>query len=573
MIGICSAELFTLNHNGASRIYWIDYPENSPAPAPLVISMHGRNQSLYTQIYQSQMSTFANPQNIAVVYPQGINTWGVPAWNSGVWWDNSVYDDVGYINALIDSVISNFAIDTNRIYAAGFSNGGFMAYDLACELTERIVAFGSVSGNFMKNSNQDCTCERDIPIMHIHGTEDPIVRYDPPTIDFSLTAIQAMEWWSIENNLTEQAYVELNDSVNIFTNSSTNSPAEFVHIQVEEGGHEWFDYDWGFHASEQLLNFFMQYSMTDFFDQSPILSSIENHQTNEDNPILIEVFSSSPSGSSISYFAQSDTSAMPVYMIDNFIAVGLEVNWNGVGNITVVASDENQLSDTTIFSVTVLPVNDSPTSFELIYPTLTDTIPISLDTDETIPFAWYKSIDADSEVSYKLSITIDFLGTSYTNDYEHISDTTHDISAYEYALLMTNLNLSEWNANYILEATDGEFTVFSDSGGFIFDNSSLSIENGIILEDFALFQNYPNPFNPITSINYNLPEDALVNITIFDMMGRIVKTLLSSSQEAGFKSVKWNATNDRNELVSAGLYIYLIQAGLYTDSKKMILVK
>tara|TARA_A100000164_G_scaffold229405_1_gene203489 strand:+ start:12 stop:965 length:954 start_codon:yes stop_codon:yes gene_type:complete len=317
----------------------------------------------------------------------------------------------------------------------------------------------------------------------------------------------------------------------------------------------------------------MQYSMTDFFDQSPILSSVENHQTNEDNPLLIEVFASSPSGSTISYFAQSDTSAMPVYMNDNLVAVGLEVNWNGVGNITVVASDENQLSDTTIFSVTVLPVNDTPTSFELIYPTLTDTIPISLDTDETIPFAWCKSIDVDSEVSYKLSITTDYLGTSYTNDYEDIIDTTYGVSAYEYALLMANLNLSKWNFNYILEATDGEFTVFSDSGGFIFDNSSLSLDNGIIPKDFALFQNYPNPFNPITFISYNLPQDVIVNITIYDMMGRIVKTLLNSSQKAGYKSIKWNATNNRNEPVSAGLYIYLIQAGLSTESKKMILVK
>ena len=573
MIGFCYGQLFELMHNGSSRIYWIDYPENSIEPTPLVISMHGRNQSLYSQIYQSEMSSFANPQNIAVVYPQGINSWGIPAWNTGVWWSNSYYDDVGHINALIDSVISNFAIDTNRIYAAGFSNGGFMAYDLACELPERIVAFGSVSGNFMKNSDQDCSCERDIPIMHIHGTSDPIVFYDPPTIDFSMTAIEAMEWWSIENNLTEQTYEELNNSVNIFTEFSLNSPAEFIHIQVEGGGHEWFDYDWGFHASEELLNFFMKYSMTDFFDQSPILSSIENHQTNEDSPLLIEVQASSPSGSSISYFAQSDTLAMPVYMVDNFVAVGLEANWNGTGNITVVAIDNDQLSDTTTFSVTVLPVNDTPADFELIYPTLTDTIPISVNTDETIPFTWGRSIDVDSEVSYKLSITLEYLGTSYTNDYEDISDTTYGVSAYEYAMLMTNLDLPKWNINYIVEANDGEFTVFSDTGDFVFDNSSLSIKNGIIPKAYTLFQNHPNPFNPITSLSYNLPEDVFVNITIYDMMGRVVKTLLNSSQKAGYKSIKWNATNNRNEPVSAGLYLYLIQAGLYTESKKMIFVK
>ena len=97
-----------------------------------------------------------------------IQTGGL-TWNVGAWWDNSEFDDVGYLNAVIDSVISNFAIDSNRIYACGMSTGGFMTYELACELSNRIVAFGSVAGNFRMNTDQDCTNEREIPIMHIHG--------------------------------------------------------------------------------------------------------------------------------------------------------------------------------------------------------------------------------------------------------------------------------------------------------------------------------------------------------------------------------------------------------------------
>ena len=92
-------------------------------------------------------------------------------------------------------------------------------------------------------------------------------------------------------------------------------------------------------------------------------------------------------------------------------------------------------------------------------------------------------------------------------------------------------------------------------------------------ETFKLSQNYPNPFNPITSLRYDLPEDGLVNITIYDMMGRVVKTLVNSSQTAGYKSVQWNATNDRNEPVSAGLYLYTIQTGEFRQTKKMVLIK
>ena len=90
---------------------------------------------------------------------------------------------------------------------------------------------------------------------------------------------------------------------------------------------------------------------------------------------------------------------------------------------------------------------------------------------------------------------------------------------------------------------------------------------------FYLFKNYPNPFNPVTSFRYDLPKDGLVNITIYDMMGRVVKTLVNSSQTAGYKSIRWNATNDRNEPVSAGLYLYTIQAGEFRQTKKMVLLK
>ena len=97
--------------------------------------------------------------------------------------------------------------------------------------------------------------------------------------------------------------------------------------------------------------------------------------------------------------------------------------------------------------------------------------------------------------------------------------------------------------------------------------------NHFVPKSFKLYQNYPNPFNPITSLRYDLPNNGLVNITIYDMMGRVVKTLVNGSQTAGFKSIQWNATNDRNEPLSAGLYLYTIQAGDFRQTKKMVLLK
>ena len=101
----------------------------------------------------------------------------------------------------------------------------------------------------------------------------------------------------------------------------------------------------------------------------------------------------------------------------------------------------------------------------------------------------------------------------------------------------------------------------------------VSIIDEILPITYNLHNAYPNPFNPITSLRYDLPQDGLVNITIYDMMGRKVKTLVNDSQTAGYKSIRWNATNDRNEPVSAGLYLYTIQAGDFRQTKKMVLLK
>ena len=107
---------------------------------------------------------------------------------------------------------------------------------------------------------------------------------------------------------------------------------------------------------------------------------------------------------------------------------------------------------------------------------------------------------------------------------------------------------------------------YSNSVGV--DNRSETFPQGFVLE-----QNFPNPFNPSTTLRYELPEDGLVNVTIYDMMGRHISTLVSSQQAAGYKSIQWNATNDFGKPVSAGVYLYQIQAGEFVQTKKMVLLK
>ena len=101
----------------------------------------------------------------------------------------------------------------------------------------------------------------------------------------------------------------------------------------------------------------------------------------------------------------------------------------------------------------------------------------------------------------------------------------------------------------------------------------VSIIDETLPVSYNLYNAYPNPFNPVTTLRYDLPEDGMVNITVHDMTGRVVKTLVNDHQTAGYRSTQWNATNDAGSPLSAGMYLYTIQAGDFRQTKKMVLLK
>ena len=104
-------------------------------------------------------------------------------------------------------------------------------------------------------------------------------------------------------------------------------------------------------------------------------------------------------------------------------------------------------------------------------------------------------------------------------------------------------------------------------------NLALNKDKTDIPFEFSLSQNYPNPFNPLTKIRYYLPKNSFVEITVHDMLGKVVKNLLKKQQNSGFKSIMWDGTNNKGTRVSGGIYIYSINAAAFRDTKKMILLK
>jgi flagellar hook assembly protein FlgD len=90
---------------------------------------------------------------------------------------------------------------------------------------------------------------------------------------------------------------------------------------------------------------------------------------------------------------------------------------------------------------------------------------------------------------------------------------------------------------------------------------------------FALRQNAPNPFNPVTFIEYELPEAAHVTIDVFNLAGRLVRTVVDETQEPGYKTVAWDGTNASGQKVASGVYLYRMKAGSYVSQKRMVLLK
>ena len=271
----------TLTYDNVVREYYVSYPENSDSSAPLIINMHGFGSYAIQQKNYSQMDSYAHSKGVAVVYPEAINN----SWNVGTGRGLNRQDDVGFINVLIDSIATDYNIDLDRIYACGMSNGGYMSYELICSLSDKITAFGSVTGNFMLNDDQSCSVSREIPLIHIHGTDDRLVDYTDSR-DYAMNTMDSVNYWAKHNQLSEleiQAIddVVLSDKTHVekFTFYRNNSDTKVVHFKVYNGGHQWFgspvgDWLWiklglgnnnhEINASKELVDFFLQYKLSDF---------------------------------------------------------------------------------------------------------------------------------------------------------------------------------------------------------------------------------------------------------------------------------------------------------------------
>lgn len=173
-------EVQTLMHDGLAREYLLRVPASydGATPVPLVVNLHGGGGEGPAQETESQMTAKAEAAGFIVVYPSSwTDDEGAHRWNVGARATDgrqSTADDVGFLDALVADLESRFKIDPKRIYATGMSNGGMMAYRLACERSERYAAVGVVATSMLADP---CAPTRPIPILHLHGSADKLIPY------------------------------------------------------------------------------------------------------------------------------------------------------------------------------------------------------------------------------------------------------------------------------------------------------------------------------------------------------------------------------------------------------------
>ena len=237
----------SITHDGIERDYIIYVPEiyDGSKAVPLVLNFHGFGSSASQQMFYGDFRDIADTEGFLLVHPEGTTLIGNQFWNVGFPGLSSTIDDVGFTEALIDELATLYTIDLDRVYATGMSNGGFMSFLLACQLSEKIAAVASVTGSMTQDTFDDCNAQLPTPVLQIHGTEDDVVSYNENNL--SLPIPDVISYWVDHNNCettpttTTLPDVDVSDGstieYSVYEDGDNGITTE--HMKVIGGGHTW----------------------------------------------------------------------------------------------------------------------------------------------------------------------------------------------------------------------------------------------------------------------------------------------------------------------------------------------
>jgi len=317
--------------DGAERSFRVNIPSESSDSLPMMIILHGLGET--SASWYGVASYIANQGFVAVRPESGTflnnsGTGNVKLWNAIL--DSTRFDDVQFISDVIDYMLINYDfINHKRIYVLGSSNGGYMAYRLSCDLSHRITAFTSVIGNmFLDDDGNDCTDQgRDIPILHIHGTEDPINSYYPGgngvdiLDDQYLTIIESIEFWSSYHQYDLMEIDTILSDVSIrYTYSNDSVSSDFEHIKVIGGGHIYFYGDnYGFSSTQEAIDYSLQYELSDFIYNQEDTNNDGIYNSEDIDQVVNHLFDESPNNSSYDFNSDQNINIFDLLVLIDFI--------------------------------------------------------------------------------------------------------------------------------------------------------------------------------------------------------------------------------------------------------------
>ncbi len=237
-----------LIHDGITRTFLVNLPstyyESDTSKFPVVIGMHGAGGSAAQFDRDYGMTETADTEKFISVYPEGVRGTGVlglRTWNAGECCQyamESNIDDVGFLRQMLDNLSQTYRVDAERVYATGISNGGMMAYRLACEMPDRIAAIGVVSCTMMTS----CNPQKSMPILHIHSILDTKIPfqggigladyYYPPVDSILMT-------WANADKCDDETVTTKYDHYELKEWRSCEDGASIQRYLTDDGGHAW----------------------------------------------------------------------------------------------------------------------------------------------------------------------------------------------------------------------------------------------------------------------------------------------------------------------------------------------
>ena len=228
-----------------------------------MLNFHGFGESASDFMNNADMRTVSESNTFILVYPQGSCLNGSSHWNAcPTGGDNkSNADDFGFVESIISEISSQYNVDLERVYAAGYSNGGMMAYGLANYKSDLIAAVASVSGAML-----DCigSTSHPMPVVHLHGTYDGVLPYNGSS-DWSSVQSTLDYWINFNNTITSPTVSNDNSggmSIEHYIYDQGDSSVSVEHYKFIGGDHVWFSSTFRDQITSELIwNFISRYDI------------------------------------------------------------------------------------------------------------------------------------------------------------------------------------------------------------------------------------------------------------------------------------------------------------------------